>query len=214
MTNTKQNQLTEQINDLLPQTQCQDCDYPGCLPYATALAAGSAPLDKCLPGGVRVMQLLGSALNQPVDHLIPAMQQKAKPNQRVQIDEALCIGCVKCIQACPVDAIIGSPKKMHTVLSDACTGCQLCIPPCPMDCIDIVIEPPRSAAAQQVAAQQARQRFEAKQQRESSNKLTRAQQHQQHLLKQSNRQQTVAARQQAIVAAIERARSKKNKPHK
>ena len=129
--------LAEQINRLLPQTQCRQCDYPGCKPYAEAIAAGEADINQCPPGGdagIRALALLlgvdAKALN--------SEHGEQKPDSVVIIREAECIGCTKCIQACPVDAIIGASKMMHTVLADLCTGCNLCIPPCPVDCIDSV----------------------------------------------------------------------------
>ena len=136
-TNAQSNQLAEQINLLLPQTQCGQCDYAGCKPYAEAIASGKADINQCPPGGdagIRALaKLLGIAakpLNTEHGHQMP--------DSVVIIREAECIGCTKCILACPVDAIIGASKLMHTVLADLCTGCNLCIPPCPVDCIDII----------------------------------------------------------------------------
>lgn len=127
----------EQINALLPQTQCGQCDYPGCNPYAEAIAEGRADINQCPPGGdagiLALATLLGIA-PKPLNTEHGQIQAESV----VTIREAECIGCTKCIQACPVDAIIGAAKFMHTVLADVCTGCNLCIPPCPVDCIDIV----------------------------------------------------------------------------
>lgn len=125
------------IDALLPQTQCGLCGYGGCLPYAQALAEGEAAINLCPPGGIDTLQALGDRLQLPWAHYISEMQTKALPPRVAVIREAECIGCTKCIQACPVDAIIGSAKLMHTIITDACTGCELCIPPCPVDCISL-----------------------------------------------------------------------------
>jgi len=127
----------DDINNLLPQTQCGQCDYAGCRPYAEAIAEGRADINQCPPGGdlgIRALALLLGVEAKPLNPKHGA----SLPDSVVIIREAECIGCTKCIQACPVDAIIGASKRMHTVLADWCTGCNLCIPPCPVDCIDIV----------------------------------------------------------------------------
>lgn len=127
----------EDINALLPQTQCGQCDYAGCRPYADAIAAGLADINQCPPGGeagIRALAMLLGTDPKPLN----TQHGEHKPDSVVIIREAECIGCTKCIQACPVDAIVGASKLMHTVLADHCTGCNLCIPPCPVDCIDIV----------------------------------------------------------------------------
>lgn len=124
----------DQIEDLLPQTQCTKCGYPACRPYAEAVAEGSAAHNQCPPGGMQGIVRLSTFLGLPVIPLNPANGVE-KPRERAFIDEALCIGCTLCIQACPVDAIVGAAKQMHTVLPDLCTGCDLCVAPCPVDCI-------------------------------------------------------------------------------
>ena len=128
------NPLARRIDDLLPQTQCTRCGYDGCRPYAEAVAAGEAEIDRCPPGGdegiARLAALLGRAVR-PLDASVGAAQAP----QVAVIDEAACIGCTKCIQACPVDAIVGASKRMHTVIAADCTGCELCLAPCPVDCI-------------------------------------------------------------------------------
>jgi Na+-translocating ferredoxin:NAD+ oxidoreductase subunit B len=132
----QQAQLAAQVDALLPQTQCTRCGEPDCRRYAEAIATGSAPINRCPPGGdegvIRLAALTGQAVT-PLDpaHGVPAERGVAR------IDEAWCIGCTLCIQACPVDAIIGSPKHMHAVIEADCTGCELCIPVCPVDCIEL-----------------------------------------------------------------------------
>jgi len=129
--------IIEKIDSILPQTQCGQCGYPGCKPYATAIASGEADINQCPPGGEdgihKLADLLGvdfKPLNE--EHGVP------KPKSVAIIDEKTCIGCTLCIQACPVDAILGSAKHMHTIIEKECTGCELCLPPCPVDCIDMV----------------------------------------------------------------------------
>ena len=128
----------DQIDALLPQTQCGLCTFKGCMPYAEALAAKSAPIHLCPPGGVDGLIALGKLLNEDPSPYLEEMKEKAKLPMRAVIREDECIGCTKCIKACPVDAIMGSAKLMHTVLTDECTGCELCIAPCPVDCIDMI----------------------------------------------------------------------------
>lgn len=128
----------QQIDALLPQTQCGLCTYKGCMPYAEALAQNQAPINLCPPGGIPGLLALANILNQDATPYLNEMQQKTKPTRVAVIREAECIGCTKCITACPVDAILGSGKLMHTVMTDECTGCELCIEPCPVDCIDMI----------------------------------------------------------------------------
>jgi electron transport complex protein RnfB len=125
------------IKNLLPQTPCGQCEFAGCRPYAEAIAAGHADINQCPPGGDAGIRALALLLGVEAKPLNPK-HGASLPDSVVIIREAECIGCTKCIQACPVDAIIGASKRMHTVLADWCTGCNLCIPPCPVDCIDIV----------------------------------------------------------------------------
>lgn len=123
-----------QIDALLPQTQCTRCGFPGCHAYAEAIARDETGIDRCPPGGDETLQALSRLLSQPATGLDPAVGAFT-PDTVACIDEALCIGCTKCIGACPVDAIVGGPKLMHTVIEALCTGCELCLPPCPVDCI-------------------------------------------------------------------------------
>ncbi len=126
-----------EIDALLPQTQCTKCGYPGCRPYAEAIARGDADINHCPPGGEAAVHKLAALLGTGFKPLDPANGAE-QPRTAAFIREELCIGCTLCIQACPVDAIVGAPKSMHTVLIDACTGCELCVPPCPVDCIDML----------------------------------------------------------------------------
>jgi electron transport complex protein RnfB len=153
-------QLADRIDALLPQTQCTKCGYAGCRPYAEAIAAGEAQINRCPPGGAAGIDRLAALLGRPSLPLDPAHGVEG-PLRVAVIDEPLCIGCTLCIQACPVDAIVGAPRLMHTVLAAACTGCDLCLPPCPMDCIAMVpVEPPRVWTTADADA--ARARYEAR----------------------------------------------------
>lgn len=135
--------LADRIDALLPQTQCTQCGYHGCRPYAEAIAAGAADINQCPPGGYLGIGKLAALLRREPLPLNPANGVQ-KPLTVALIDESLCIGCTLCIQACPVDAILGAAKRMHTVLPHACTGCDLCVAPCPMDCIAMTpVEPAR-----------------------------------------------------------------------
>jgi electron transport complex protein RnfB len=129
--------VVEQIDGLLPQTQCGQCTYAGCRPYAEAIAAGDADINQCPPGGESTIQALADLLGQDPKPLNPEHGEHTEKTV-VEIDEQVCIGCTLCIQACPVDAILGAPKQMHTVIRSECTGCDLCIPPCPVECIHVV----------------------------------------------------------------------------
>jgi electron transport complex protein RnfB len=133
--NEEKERLIDEIDALLPQTQCGRCTFSGCRPYATALANGAADINQCPPGGnvtaIALANLLGRE-PRPVDPRFGSVPTRPLV---AWIDEAACIGCVKCIQACPVDAIVGASRFMHTVIAEQCTGCELCIPPCPVDCI-------------------------------------------------------------------------------
>ena len=160
----------ERIAQLLPQTQCQQCGYSGCAPYALALSRGEAALNLCTPGGQSVINDLADLLHLPP--LLPADINRASQSKSIAfIDESQCIGCTACIRACPVDAILGTTKQMHTVIEAECTGCELCAPPCPVDCI--IMQPvsdqwlPRSRLLTNssqndrfAASEQARKRFE------------------------------------------------------
>ena len=171
--------LVQSIDALLPQTQCGLCGHrDGCLPYAQSIAEGENA-NKCVPGGQPVADALAALLNRPklmAEESVWPVQADGRP-QRIKavIREDECIGCTKCISACPVDAIIGSGKLMHTILTDLCTGCELCIPPCPVDCIDLVEDDrPLPTEAQRIAEQEdLRQRYYAHIQREEKRRTDR-----------------------------------------
>jgi len=129
--------LVEKIDAILPQTQCGQCGYPGCKPYAEAIAKGEADINLCPPGGMEGVQRLADLLGREVK----ALEAEEKPKQVARIDENTCIGCTLCIQACPVDAIVGAAKQLHTILTQQCTGCELCLPPCPVECIHMEVVP-------------------------------------------------------------------------
>jgi electron transport complex protein RnfB len=129
-------ELVEAIDALLPQTQCAKCGYAGCLPYAQAIAHGEADINQCPPGGLEGIRQLAVLLDRPEKPLNVANGTEV-PRAAAVIDESRCIGCMLCVKACPVDAIVGAAKRMHTVLTQYCTGCELCLAPCPVDCIDM-----------------------------------------------------------------------------
>lgn len=128
--------VAARIDALLPQTQCTRCSYAGCSPYAAAIANGEAQINQCPPGGAATIDALARLLSRPAVSLNPANGTESPPRV-AWIDEARCIGCARCLSPCPVDAIVGAQKYMHTVLADRCTGCELCLPPCPVDCIEM-----------------------------------------------------------------------------
>ena len=129
--------VVERIDALLPQTQCAQCGFPGCRPYAQAIASGEAEINQCPPGGEATIRALAELLGREPRPL-NADNGVETPKRLALIDETRCIGCTLCIQACPVDAIVGAAKFTHTVIAEECTGCELCLPPCPVDCIDLV----------------------------------------------------------------------------
>lgn len=140
----------DRIDDLLPQTQCTQCGFDGCRPYAEAIARGEADINRCPPGGAAGIVRLASLLDRVPTPLDPACGVE-RPERVAVIDEIACIGCTLCLQACPVDAIVGAGKRMHTVILDECTGCDRCLPPCPVDCIEMLTVADARAAGFQVA---------------------------------------------------------------
>jgi len=159
--------LAQRIDALLPQTQCTKCGYDGCRPYAEAIAREEADINQCPPGGDEGVARLAALLGRESKPLNPA-NGVYRPPQVAVIDEATCIGCTKCIAACPVDAIVGASKLMHTVIASWCTGCELCLPPCPVDCIDLVPAPGPWTAAD---ARAARRRAAARRARVSRDRV-------------------------------------------
>jgi electron transport complex protein RnfB len=129
--------LAEQIDACLPQTQCTRCGYSGCKPYAEALAASEADIDQCPPGGAATAAELAALLGRIAKPVNPSHGTEGPPRVAL-IDESVCIGCAKCLPACPVDAIVGARRQLHTVIASQCSGCELCLPPCPVDCITLV----------------------------------------------------------------------------
>lgn len=154
--------LAARIDALLPQTQCTRCGYPACRDYAAAIARNEAEINQCPPGGAAGIATLAQLLGRAPKPLNPANGIE-QPMQVARIDEAICIGCTKCIQVCPVDAIVGASKLMHTILARECSGCELCIPACPVDCIAMTDDPIGAAPMQRAA--QFRQRFLARETR-------------------------------------------------
>jgi electron transport complex protein RnfB len=152
--------IAERIDALLPQTQCTRCGYPGCRPYALAIAAGEAPINQCPPGGHATIAALARLLDREYLPLNPATGVETPPRVAF-IDEERCIGCARCLPPCPVDAIVGASKYLHTVIAERCTGCELCLAPCPVDCIEMR---PSPAPAEHQAALN-RERFEAHEER-------------------------------------------------
>jgi H+/Na+-translocating ferredoxin:NAD+ oxidoreductase subunit B len=158
--------LADRIDALLPQTQCEQCGYHGCRPYADAIARGEAEINQCPPGGETGIGRLAALLGRPVLPLNPEHGTE-KPRTLARIVEADCIGCTKCIQTCPVDAIVGAAKLMHTVIADDCTGCELCVPACPVDCIVLLPMPATQIDAAHADAARAHfQRREARLERQ------------------------------------------------
>lgn len=153
--------LISSIDYILPQTQCKQCGYDGCKPYAAAITSGEADINQCPPGGEVVIRSLADLLALQYKPL-NAQHGVHKPKALALIDEAACIGCTLCIAACPVDAILGAAKQMHTVIASECTGCELCLPPCPVDCISMEAIAETSAAIKKQAANLARERYNFK----------------------------------------------------
>jgi len=173
--------LVQRLLDALPQTQCTRCGYPDCAAYAQAMAAGEAGINQCPPGGAAGITRLAALTGQPVQPLDPAFGVEG-PRSVAFIDEAWCIGCTLCLDACPTDAIIGSNKRMHTVLEQYCTGCELCLPVCPVDCIlleNVTATTTGWSAWPQALADEARTRYSARQNRRTREETEHAQRQQQ-----------------------------------
>ncbi len=196
-------ELAAAIDAALPQTQCGKCGHAGCRPYADAIVDGRADINQCPPGGADTIRAIARLLAVPEKPLDPAFGAEAPPALAV-IDEQLCIGCTLCIQACPVDAIVGAAKLMHTVIGPECTGCELCLPPCPVDCIAMVSTGRRPTHEERIAgAAHARSRFEARNRRLTAQRAARAAR---LAAKRPVRNQEV--KRATIARAIERARQR------
>jgi H+/Na+-translocating ferredoxin:NAD+ oxidoreductase subunit B len=156
--------LVARIDAVLPQSQCTKCGYPGCEPYARAVASGAAGINQCPPGGDRVIGRLATLLGRDRVPLDPARGVE-RPRHVARIDEQRCIGCTLCIQACPVDAIVGAARQMHTVVVELCTGCDLCVAPCPVDCITMTPATGRDAEWTRPRMDAARERFDRRERR-------------------------------------------------
>lgn len=205
--------LADRIDAVLPQTQCGQCGYASCRPYAEALAAGKADINQCPPGGEAGIRMLARLLHTPPKPLDKSHGVYKEPAV-ARIDEQACIGCTLCIQACPVDAILGAAKQMHTVIEAECTGCELCLPPCPVDCIEMlpVVLPSGGPIARRVQqrrrADLARHRYQARTHRLEAEQRERSE-------RRARKQTPPAApsgedpRKAAIRAAVERTRTRK-----
>lgn len=203
--------LADKIDNLLPQTQCQRCGYPDCHAYAEAIAAHQTDINRCPPGRddtIRALAELTHLARKPLDPGVGTFT----PGVVALIDEPQCIGCTKCIQACPVDAIVGAAKQMHTVIEALCTGCELCIPPCPVDCIEMQ---PATDATRGVAlpgtgsgrADYFRTRYRNRNSRLERNRLER--QSRQPETRLGNAPELIERRKAEIAAAVERVRAKR-----
>jgi len=189
--------LSDRIEDLLPQTQCRQCGYAGCRPYAEAIAGGEAAINRCPPGGDDVVRALAQLTGAPPLPLDPACGA-ARPPAVAVIAEPACIGCALCLQTCPVDAIAGAAKWMHTVIADECSGCGLCLPACPVDCIEMVATGAAMTPAERARrADQYRRRHAARQSR-----LERERE-------EKNRRKTAGEKKRAVIErAMQRARER------
>lgn len=198
------NTLADRIDAILPQTQCEQCGHHGCRPYAEAIARGEAPINRCPPGGEIGIRALADLLGRPALPLDPSHGVE-KPRTLARIVEADCIGCTKCIQACPVDAIVGASKLMHTVIADDCTGCELCVPACPVDCI--VLLPMPTQQIDQAHADAARDHF---QRRES--RLEKIRREREAELAARKADVDSAAARNPVLEALARAKARKREP--
>ena len=198
--------LAEKIDAVLPQTQCTKCGYPSCRRYADAIAVGEADINQCPPGGEAGIRALATLLGRDAKPLNPANGTEG-PRRLAFIDEARCIGCTLCTQACPVDAIVGAAKLMHTVVTELCSGCELCVAPCPVDCIEMV-PAPEDDLWDTMRAHAARERFERRRSRQERERRERAERLAARALRAKG--DPDAERKRVIIqAAIERARARR-----
>lgn len=201
----RRNVSVNEIDALLPQTQCGECDYPGCRPYAKAIADGEADIDRCPPGGVITLEALAKLVDEDPAPYREDVLAKTRPPALALIREDECIGCTKCIQACPVDAIIGSAKQMHTVIASECTGCGLCVEPCPVDCIDL-----ETLDAPHFDANTARKRFEFRNFRLQRMQHEKAERHRKARQLTDSQNADRDAKKAYIKAALARVKTKQN----
>ena len=210
--------LITQIDAILPQTQCEKCGYPGCMPYAKAIAQGEADINQCPPGGDTGIRALSKITRIAYKPLNP-QNGIEKPKSVAMIDETSCIGCTLCIEACPVDAILGASKQMHTVIASECTGCELCVAPCPVDCISMQpvsvlhseIETKPLIRTDHLAVDLARKRYYFRISRIEREKAERAQKYEQRkMLVKPGIATESYVRKSALSAAIERAKQLKS----
>jgi len=199
--------LVERLDALLPQTQCRQCGYDACLPYARAMATGEADINRCAPGGAAGIASLAAALGRTDRPGLDPAYGMERTRRVARVVEAHCIGCTLCIQACPVDAIAGAAKLMHTVIAEYCTGCGLCLPPCPVDCLELEPLPPTAAAWTRALADAARARY-----RYRNLRLARAKapggEEPSATIETERDPARFAAKQAVIHAALERARAR------
>ncbi|MBX3615631.1 electron transport complex subunit RsxB [Nitrosomonas sp.] len=216
--------LIDQIDAILPQTQCGKCGYPGCRPYAEAIAEGRADINQCSPGDQDGVSKIAKLLNVPPKPLNTAHGSPSSYKVVAIIDEHLCIGCTFCLKACPVDAIAGAAKQMHTVIAAECTGCELCIAPCPMDCISLIpaanttgTNSLGAAERKQQAADHARTRYQRRQQRLEHDKQRTAEKSSKHkttgAVIKSTQPITDERKKAMVAAALARAKMIRSQTH-
>ncbi|MBL0165037.1 MAG: RnfABCDGE type electron transport complex subunit B [Xanthomonadales bacterium] len=200
--------FASQIDALLPQTQCTRCGYPACRPYAEAIASGEVDIDQCPPGGQAGVDALARLLGRESKRLDPNFGIESPPTVAL-IDEEVCIGCTKCIQACPVDAIVGAAKRMHTIIVAECTGCELCIPPCPVDCITMVATASKPLDHIEILSRAAlaKQRFESRNRRLARKSGDRTSQRES--TRRAETPSTMPINRDAVLAAIARGKAKR-----
>lgn len=209
-----ENHLILAIDRLLPQTQCQECGYPACKPYAKAIVNDGEDIGLCAPGGLEVLEGIAKLTHQDPEPLRTQVIERKRPAQVAVIDESACIGCTKCLPPCPVDAIIGAGKMAHSIITDHCTGCELCIAPCPVDCIRVepIAEP--TPEQRQNNADAARARYAARLAREAAGPDPRTSANPNAAIKTSApAQATLESRQSLVQAALAAAKAKRTDHH-